>query len=191
MTIHELAIGCRTYRRFEQEPVPEEIVREALENARIAASAGNQQPLRFVVIQSPEKLAEMQTMVHWAALLPKEIGTPVEGEQPTLFIVIEKAKKNIPSGEYDIGIACDRIGLTMWEHGFGSCIIANIEKKRIHELIGTPEEFEARVVMGIGKPQHKSTIVDLPESGETKYYVDEKRDYYVPKRAFDDIVRFL
>ena len=29
MDLHELYVGCRTYRRFTQEPVGEEIVREA------------------------------------------------------------------------------------------------------------------------------------------------------------------
>ncbi len=35
-----------------------------------------------------------------------------------------------------------------------------------------------------------SVVVPVPEDGDLKYYVDEDRNYYVPKRAFDEVVRF-
>ena len=49
MDFHTLCIGCRTYRRFKQKQIPEEILDELLENSRIANSAMNGQPLRYVL----------------------------------------------------------------------------------------------------------------------------------------------
>lgn len=53
MDFHTLCIGCRTYRRFRQKQIPEEILDELLENARIASSAMNGQPLRYVLVKKP------------------------------------------------------------------------------------------------------------------------------------------
>ena len=165
MDLHELYVGCRTYRRFTQEPVGEEIVLEALENARIGSSAKNAQPLRYIAVTSPEAVRDMQPLVKWAAALPPEIGTPKEGEQPTAFILVIKKADAIAFADAINGPA-------------------------IKQRFGIPEEDTLRLAIALGYPAHRSTIVDMPEDGGYNYFVDEKRDYYVPKRAFDDVVRF-
>ncbi len=190
MDLHELYVGCRTYRRFTQEPVGEEIVREALENARIGSSGKNAQPLRYVAVTSPEAVRDMQPLVKWAAALPPEIGTPKEGEQPTAFILVVKKAGAIAFSDVDVGIAANIIATTAWTHGVGSCLMGAINGPKIKERFGIPEEDTLRLAIALGYPAHSSTIVDMPADGAFDYYVDEKRDYYVPKRAFDDVVRF-
>ncbi len=85
MDFHTLCIGCRTYRRFKQKQIPEEILDELLENARIANSAMNGQPLRYVLVKTPEAVRKIQLCFHFAAALPKELGQPKEGEQPAAY----------------------------------------------------------------------------------------------------------
>lgn len=43
----------RTYRRFCQKPISEEILAEILTAARYASSAANKQPLSYVVVKMP------------------------------------------------------------------------------------------------------------------------------------------
>lgn len=88
MDFNELCLGCRTYRRFEQKEIPEEIPTELLENARVANSAMNGQVLRYVLVKSQETVKKLQPYFHFAAALPKELGQPKEGEQPTAFIIL-------------------------------------------------------------------------------------------------------
>ena len=190
MDLHELYVGCRTYRRFTQEPVGEEIVREALENARIGSSAKNAQPLRYIAVMSPEAVRDMQPLVKWAAALPPEIGTPKEGEQPTAFILIVKTSDAGAFSDVDVGIAANIIATTAWAYGVGSCFMGAINGPAIKQRFGIPEEDTLRLAIALGYPAHRSTLVDMPEDGSFNYFVDEKRDYYVPKRAFDDVVRF-
>lgn len=190
MNMNELSIACRTIRRFRQEPVPDELLRDMVENARIAASGQNRQPLRYAIVRSPEMVARMQPLVRWAGALPKEIGTPKEGEQPTAFVVIAKTDDAISFSDIDVGIACDRITMTAREHGYGACILGAINVNAIKELTGL-EGCTVRIAVALGKPACESTIVDMPASGDFKYYVDKDRNYYVPKRAFDDIAKFL
>lgn len=65
----------RTYRRFCQKPISEEILAEILTAARYASSAANKQPLSYVVVKTPQKVQEVFAETKWAAYLPKEPGT--------------------------------------------------------------------------------------------------------------------
>lgn len=191
MDLNELMKGCRTYRRFLQEPVGDDIIRECLENARTASSAANRQPLYYYAVTSEEKVKAMQPLVKWAASLPPELGTPKPEEQPTAFIVMVKHANANPFSDVDVGIAAHTIALTAWSHGVGSCMMGAINIPEIRKLFSIPEEDQIRLVISLGKPSHTSTVVPLKPGEDPKYYLDEDRNYYVPKRAFEDVVCFV
>lgn len=191
MTLSELYAGCRTYRRFEQRPLPDGLLHAMLENARIASTGGNAQTLRFIAVQNTELVAQMQPLVKWAAYLPKEIGTPAEGERPVAFIVIVKKSGSGAFSDVDVGIAANTIATTAWEAGVGSCLMASVNRAKIAALLGVPTEDEVFLVVALGYPAHKSMIVPMGEDGSVKYYVDKKHDYFVPKRAFDDVAKII
>ena len=50
------------------------------------------------------------------------------------------------------------------------------------------EGYKVRLVLALGYPSHKSTVVELKDSLD--YYLDAERNYYVPKRALEDIVTY-
>ena len=191
MELSELLKGCRTYRRFTQEPVEEDIIRESINNARIGSCGRNKQPLYYYAVTTENNVKAMQPLLKWAASLPPELGTPKEGEQPTAFIVVVVKKEGVnPFSDVDVGIAVNTIVLTAWSHGVGSCIMGAINIPKIRELLNIPEEDQIRLVLSLGKPAHTSTIVPMKQDGSTDYYIDEERNYYVPKRALEDIVHF-
>lgn len=192
MTLSELYVGCRTYRRFKQDPIPDEVINAILENVRIASCGMNAQNLRFICAKSPETVAKIQPYLKWAGALPREIGTPKEGEQPTAVIAVIKKKGHSPLViDIDVGIAVNVIATTAWESGVGSCIIYSVNRNEVAKIIGVEEGDEIALVVALGYPSHKSTIVPLPEDGSIKYYVDENRDYYVPKRALEDVAKIV
>ncbi len=191
MNISELYRGCRSFRRFTRDAVPEDVLRSCLENARVSSSSSNAQSLRYICVRTSEAVAAMQPLVKWAAALPPEVGVPKAGEQPTAFIVIVRKADSTPYVDMDVGIAADTIVMTAWEAGVGSCMIAYVNRAGIAKLLGVEAGDTVSLVIALGYPAHKSTIVPVPASGEIKYYVDENRDYYVPKRAFDEVVRFV
>ena len=52
----ELVRKTRSYRRFyEDEPIGEEALRELVDLARLSASGGNLQPLKYLLAHTPEK----------------------------------------------------------------------------------------------------------------------------------------
>lgn len=79
MDMMEFLRSRRTYRRFAQRAVAPEILTEAVDAARIASCGANRQSVRYCIVESPAAVAAVQPLVHWAAYLPREQGTP----QPT------------------------------------------------------------------------------------------------------------
>lgn len=50
----------RSIRSFTDKPVPDDIIRELLEAARLAPSASNRQPWRFIVVTDPKERAKLR-----------------------------------------------------------------------------------------------------------------------------------
>lgn len=189
MELAELYTTCRTYRRFTQKPVPQTLVRGLVDVARQRSCGRNGQVLRYVSVTTPENVKAMQPLLHWAAALPKEIGTPKEGEQPTAFVVVAKSKDaNSIISNIDLGIALDAMAITAWQQGVGSAILAAVDRAKIAALLELPEGLEVNVVLALGYPSHKSPLVPAEAGKPLAYYVDEKRDYYVPKLPLEAVL---
>lgn len=67
---------CRTYRRFLQKPLPEGLLSYLVGIAHKRSCGRNGQVLSFYAAVSSKALAALLPHLHWAAALPKEIGTP-------------------------------------------------------------------------------------------------------------------
>ena len=187
MDFNTLCTGCRTYRRFTKESIPAEILDELMDNVRIANSAMNSQVLRYVLVKNKDLVAQMQPMIHWAGALPPELGTPKKDEQPTAFVLICKDGRGNPWTDIDVGISARTITLNAYSHGIGSAMLGAVEFAKMKELLELPENWNPRLLIALGYPGCKSTIVDVPEDGAIKYFLDENKDYCVPKWALADI----
>ena len=78
-----------------------------------------------------------------------------------------------------------------WNRGVGSCIIGACNKVKLSEMFGLSAEQKLHTVVAFGYPTHASSIVDLEQDGDSKYYLDEQKDYLVPKRKTEDVVTYL
>jgi nitroreductase len=58
--VEKIIFERRSIRAFKKDPLPRGVIRRILEAGRFAPSAGNSQPWRFIVINSPEIIAEME-----------------------------------------------------------------------------------------------------------------------------------
>lgn len=188
MELMDLMRTNRTYRRFKQTAVSDEIIGEIMEAARNASSAANRQPLGYVVVKSPEKVAEVFALTKWAGYLPPEQGQPKAGEEPVLFIgVVENTDIN-KNCDTDVGLAIANMILAAWAHGVGSCIIGACDRQKISEIFGLTDNQALHTVIAFGYPSHTNRIEDMKD-GDVKYYLDDNRDYVVPKRRVCDVVK--
>ena len=71
MDMMELLATRRSYRRFEQRPVPPDVVEMILQAARLASSTANRQPIKYVVVSRPQTVEKVNGLVRWACYLPR------------------------------------------------------------------------------------------------------------------------
>lgn len=62
MKLMEAIRTRRSIRKYEDKPIPDEMIREMLEAAMMAPSAGNAQPWQFIVVTDSELLKSMQDL---------------------------------------------------------------------------------------------------------------------------------
>lgn len=84
----ELLTTRRTYRRFAQKAVPQDVVNDIVQAVRLSSCGANRQAVRLVLVQSPEMVAKVQPLVKWAAYLPPEQGNPKADELPTFYAAV-------------------------------------------------------------------------------------------------------
>ena len=191
MSVMEKLLTRRTYRRFEQKSVPQDVVEDLIDAVRLSSCGANRQAVRLIVVQSPEMAAKVHPLVKWAAYLPPEQGTPKAEELPTLYVAVVQ-DTSIPGDlNTDTGIALANMTLAAWDKGVGSCIMGAINKPALTELLGIEEPQKLAFMVAFGYPTHKARIVPLTEETGVKYYLDENRDYCVPKRSREEIARTL
>ena len=191
MDLMELLTTRRTYRRFTRKPVPADVIDDIIEAVRLSSCGANRQAVRLVIASSPEVVAQIQPLVKWAAYLPPEQGTPKPEEQPTLFVAVVQ-DTSIPGDlDTDTGIALANLTLAAWAKGVGSCIMGAIDRPRLTQLLGLKEGEKLHTMVALGYPTHASRIVPLTAVTGVKYYLDENRDYCVPKRSAEEIARYL
>lgn len=179
MDIMPLLEGCRTYRRFAQKPVPQDVIDDIVKALRFSSSARNGQPIRLLLIQQPEAVDAVFSHVKWAGALPPELGTPKPDERPTLFVAV---LDNGPGQhDTDAGIAVANMTLAAWAHGVGSCIMQAIDRPALTRLLHLPETQYLHSILAFGYPTHQSTLVPVPEDGSLTYYLDDRKDYFVPR----------
>ena len=187
MTFHDLVRRARSIRRFvESEPVPEAVLRELVDIARLVPSGGNQQPLRYRLVHGAE-VRQLDPLVAWAGLL-KGWGGPKPGERPAGFILIlsDAAKPQPP--QTDIGIAAQTIQLAAAERGYGACMMGSIKREEIRRVLGIPDAWAVQLAIALGRPAEKVVLEDVGTGGETRYYRTPDDMHHVPKRRVDDVL---
>lgn len=137
-------------------PVEMEKLERILEAARLAPSACNAQPWRFVVITDPElsvkvgKATAGLGMNKFAKNAPVHILIVEESANLTSFLGSKIKDKYFPL--VDIGIAAAHISLAAEDEGLGSCILGWFDEKEIKRLTGIPESKRLLLDITIGYP---------------------------------------
>ena len=196
MAIEELINKNRSYRRFHQNyKISEEQLFKLVNLARLSPSPRNLQALKFWVSNGEKLNDKIFPGLAWAGYLNDWQG-PEPGEQPSAYIFI-LADKNISDNfQKDFlptasGIVAQSILLGAVEIGLGGCIIAAFQKKNVSETISLPNHLDIMLILAIGRPKEDIVLQDVDETGNIKYWRDEKNTHYVPKRKLDDIITIL
>jgi len=180
--IRDLIIENRSRRRFYQETVIErDTLKELVDLARLSASGGNRQALKFMLCNEPEKNALIFQHIALA-------GSPTEGERPSAYIIILGDTDISPSFGVDHGIAAQSIMLGTVEKGLGGCMVGAVNREGLRKALEVPPRYEILLVLALGKPKEKVVIDDYEGKGETRGWWDDDGVRHVPKRLLKDII---
>lgn len=147
---------------------PEKLER-ILEAARLAPSACNAQPWKFVVVTEPElarKVGDAAAglgMNKFAREAPVHILIVEESMNITSYLGSKLKDKYFPL--IDIGIVAAHITLAAESEGLGSCIIGWFDEKEMKRLVGIPA----------GKRLLLDIVLGYPIKGKRKKARKDKR----------------
>lgn len=184
--VDELIRKNRSFRKFhEEEQVETEVLMELVNLARLSASAGNKQPLKYILVNDPPTTSRVFENLRWAAYLKGWPG-PREGQRPPAYIVVLGDTRISKDFHCDHGIAAQSILLGAVDRGLGGCIVGSINRDGLRDALFIKKQYEILLVIALGRPLE---VVVLSESdGDIKYWRDEKGVHHVPKRPLKELI---
>ena len=186
--LKDLIIKNRSCRRFiESEAVPDHILRDLVDLARLSASGANLQPLKYIIANRPKICNKIFPSLAWAGYLTDWEG-PAVGERPPAYIIIllDTSIKKVVSCDH--GIAAQSILLGAREQDLAGCIIGSITRKKLHQELKIPAAYEILMVIALGKPNETVELETVKSDGSIEYWRDENGIHHVPKRKLKEII---
>jgi nitroreductase len=129
-------------RQYQERPMPEAVVRRILEAGRLTASAMNQQPWHFVVVQDPQTLSQLGAMLRTGPYVAQAPLAIVVAIDPNRFAVSDGSR------------AIQDMLLTAWAEGVGGNWVgfAGGGLDEVKPLLGIPAELDVLAVLPFGYP---------------------------------------
>ncbi|MGQ9534702.1 MAG: nitroreductase family protein [bacterium] len=150
MDFYEVIKKRRSIRKYKSDPISDDVLKRILEAGRIAPSAKNIQPWKFIVIKDPEnkkRVAEACRGQKWIADADVIVcGCALEK------IAWGRMGGYMSSFAVDLAIAMDHIILAATNEGLGTCWIGAFEEKKVKEILGIPADVRVVALTPIGYP---------------------------------------
>ena len=154
----DLSHKRESVRQYLARPVEKEKIERCLEAARLAPSACNSQPWKFIIIDDWE-LKDSIAAQTTGSILPLNHFT----RQVPVLAVLVMEQPNIPSriGSkikdkhfplIDIGIAAEHFCLQAAEEGLGTCMIGWFNESRVCRLLKIPASSRPVLIIALGYP---------------------------------------
>jgi iodotyrosine deiodinase len=176
----------RTVRRFSTEPVPEQLVRDAIAVAATAPSGAHQQPWTFVLVkdrgvrQRIREAAEHEEQISYAGRLGEEwldalrpIGTdeakPHLTDAPYLIVVFQQRHYLASDGttrkhyyvDESVGIAVGMLLTALHLSGLAALVHTPSPMRFLSEVLNRPRNEKAFAVIPVGLPADDCEVPDL------------------------------
>lgn len=143
MDVFEAIKTRRSIRKYLQDPIPDDRLEMIFEAARLAPSASNRQPWRFIVVRDANRkralaaAANNQTFLSKAAAVVAALGDPDVS-----------AKWH----ERDPMIALEHMALAAAALGYGTCWIGAFDEDAVKRLLKIPARMRVVALLPIGIP---------------------------------------
>jgi nitroreductase len=172
----ELCLRRQSCRNFSGKPVEHEKLVDVVEAGRLAPSGCNSQPWSFIVVETPELVAEAAKCGQQMGMNPwlstAKAFVVILEEHAVLAPIIRKIIDSQYFAKGDLGAATVQITLEAEAQGLGSCIIGIYDREGLSKLLGIPNEKQFGALIALGYAADETV---RPKS----------------RKLFDEIVRFV
>jgi nitroreductase len=156
MNVSEAIRMKRAVRKFQDKPLPEDIIHAILNAGRRAQSSKNSQTWQFIAIQDKATLRALSECGTWAGhLAGAALGVAILTPDP-----MEKFQIL-----FDAGQAAAYMQLAAWELGVGSVPASIYEPEKAREILGFPPEWHLRIALSFGYPADENVLTAAPQKG--------------------------
>lgn len=146
----------RAVRKFQDKPLPEDVVRAILNAGRRAQSSKNEQGWQFIAIRDKAILKALsETGTYAGHLAGAALGVAILTPDPTGKFQIM----------FDAGQSAAYMQLLAWELGVGSCLASIYEHEKAREILGFPSEWHLRIALSFGYPADEEKLTAAPKKG--------------------------
>jgi nitroreductase len=152
----ELIKSRQSDRKYSSRSIEKEKLERIIEAGRMAPSACNAQPWKFIFVDQPELLTKLAE-----AASGKLLGMNGFVNQATAMIVVVREQANfssrigatIKNKDYsliDIGIASQSICLQAEAEGIGSCMLGWFDESLVRKTLGIPKSKRVELIITLG-----------------------------------------
>ena len=152
----DLANKRYSVRNYKSRPVPREKIGRCIEAARLAPSACNSQPWKFIVVDDSKFIKELATSAfegivefnHFAFKAP--VLVLIVCERQKLFAKFGGIVKKKNFSLMDIGIAAEHFCLQAAEEGVGTCMLGWFNEKKVKKILSIPKLKRVELIISVG-----------------------------------------
>ncbi|MBN2103273.1 nitroreductase family protein [bacterium] len=158
MTVLKAVLNRDSIRRYSDKPVDRETLLTCLEAARLAPSAENSQPWRFIVLTDSDIKTRFGKNVFTGIYKTSQFVL----KAPAILVLcadldftanrMGKLFTGIPFYLLDVGMAGEHFALQAAEMGLGTCWIGWFNMKKAHKALKLPKKIRICAMMAVGYP---------------------------------------
>lgn len=166
MQVPKVIRDRRSVRAYEKKDIPQDVLLSVLEAARLAPSANNRQPWKFIVVKDPAKRKEL-------ARAAKEQQFVAEAPVVIAAVALEPDRImtcGVPAWAVDLAIAVDHITLAAVEHGLGSCWIGAFYQEDVKKILQIPASYKVVALLPLGYPRDQARFKNRKELDDIVCY---------------------
>jgi nitroreductase len=170
LNISELIKHRKSARDFQEKPVEREKIMACLEAARLAPSACNAQPWKFIVVDDPplkQKFCDavfsgVYSLNAFTSKAPVIVA--IVSEQGNFMAKIGSLLRDTRYYLIDIGISGEHFVLQAEDLGLGTCWMGWFNEKAVKSLLNIPGNKKVDILIALGYASQKKA--DLPHRRE-------------------------
>lgn len=154
----EIVKKRRSVRKYKKQAIPDRIIMEIIECARLAPSAKNLQEWKFIVVKDEETKKKLVDVAKGQRFVGEAYAVIAGVATYTKYVMTN----GVPAHYVDVAIAMEHISLSAAEKGIGTCWIGAFYQDKAKEILKVPDDCEVVALMTLGypaeemKPQEKN-----------------------------------